>query len=56
MKFKIMSNYDVAKNLFNIINQSAEYASKNKNKVVSTSQKIVNNSDVFVKSSEKVTK
>lgn len=53
MKIRIMSNYDIAKNLINIINQSAEYANKGKNKVSAVSQKVLNNSDVFVKNSKK---
>ena len=54
MKIRLMSNYDIAKNLINIINQSAEYANKGKNKISAISQQVLNNSDVFIKSSEKV--
>lgn len=53
MKIRIMSNYDIAKNLINIINKSAEYSCGTKNKVSAVSQKVVNNSDVFVKNSKK---
>ena len=53
MKIRLMSNYDIAKNLINIINQSALYANKSKNKISVVSQKVINNSDVFVKNSEK---
>lgn len=53
MKIRLMSNYDIAKNLINIINQSAVYANKSKNKISVVSQKVINNSDVFVKNSEK---
>ncbi len=56
MKIRLMSNYDIAKNLINIINQSAEYANKGKNKISAVSQQVLNNSDVFIKSSEKVKK
>ena len=54
MKFTFFINYDIAKNLINIINQSAEYANKGKNKISAVSQQVLNNSDVFIKSSEKV--
>lgn len=50
-----MSNYDIAKNLINIINKSAEYANKSKNHVSVVSPKVLNNSDVFIKNAEKVT-
>lgn len=56
VKIRLMSNYDIAKNLINIINQSAEYANKGKNKISAVSQQVLNNSDVFIKSSEKVKK
>ena len=53
MKIRIMSNYDIAKNLINIINNYAEYACRNKNNASAVAQKVLNNSDVFVKNSEK---
>lgn len=56
VKIRLMSNYDIAKNLINIINQSAEYANKGKNKISAVSQQVLNNSDMFIKSSEKVKK
>ena len=56
MKIRLMSNYDIAKNLINIINQSAEYANKSRNKISGVSQKVLNNRDVFIKNSEKVKK
>uniref|UniRef100_UPI0040265BFF hypothetical protein n=1 Tax=Candidatus Stercorousia sp. TaxID=3048886 RepID=UPI0040265BFF len=56
VKIRLMSNYDIAKNLINIINQSAEYANKGKNKISAVSKQVLNSSDMFIKSSEKVKK
>ncbi len=59
MKIRIMSNYDIAKNLIHIINESAALAKKQlgsenlSGKALKIGKDV---SDVFVKSSEKAGK
>lgn len=61
MKIRLMSNYDIAKNLIKIIIDSAEYSKKNvksmpnANKSVYTPRSFTE-SDSFVKTTEKVGK
>lgn len=59
MKIRIMSNYDIAKNLIHIINESAELSKKQQvsKELSSSSLKVAKGvSDTFVKSSEKAGK
>ncbi len=59
MKIRILSNYDIAKNLMHIINESAEFAKKQSvsegfsGKALKVTKDV---SDAFVKNSEKVGK
>lgn len=59
MKIRIMSNYDIAKNLIHIINESAELSKKQQasKEFSSNALKVAKNvSDTFVKNSEKAGK
>lgn len=57
LKFRVLSNYDIAKNLVHIINQAAEQGKNRSSKIAANVLNLGSDAvDTFVKQSEKAAK